>query len=287
MASISTNREAKNEMHGLAQGIVAVVTGGASGNGRAIACKLAAEGANAVVIADLRREPREGGAPTDEVVAGLGATAVFVETDVSSPDSVATAVEAAEDFGGVDCMVNNAGILRAESFLEMTEADYDALMDINVKGVFFGAQSAASAMMRHGRGGSIINVSSVAGIVAGSLLPAYSATKGAIRLLTYSLSGYLGPMGIRVNALHPGIIDTAMTTIDAHIADDASARHIPLGRNGVPGDVADSAVFLASTLSRYISGVSLVIDGGLAASDAARILAPLGRETGAVPHRSD
>jgi NAD(P)-dependent dehydrogenase (short-subunit alcohol dehydrogenase family) len=255
-------------MPGLLTGKVVVVTGGASGMGRAISARTAEEGAAAVVIADVRREPREGGGPTSDLVAAAGAQCQFVETDVTRPDDLKRAVAAADPFGGVDVMVNNAGVFSREDFFEWTERDYDRVMDVNVKGVFFGCQAAARAM--RGRGGAIVNLSSIGGIRGGGLFPTYCSSKGAVRLLTYSLGELLGPHGIRVNAIHPGVIDTSMTRIDAPLVSDdgesLSQIVIPLGRVGQARDVADAAVYLASDLASYVNGTSLVVDGGRTAS---------------------
>lgn len=154
----------------LLTGQTAVVTGASSGNGRAIAKRFAENGAD-VVVADIIREPREGGDPTDDLVeAETDASATFVECDVSNVDDIAAAVDAAEAFGGVDTMVNNAGIMGQESLFDTTEEDYQRLMDINVKGVFFGSQIAAERMVESGTEGSIINLSSVGGLRGSSPL---------------------------------------------------------------------------------------------------------------------
>ncbi len=252
----------------LLEGAVAVVTGAASGNGRAIATAFAREGAKAVLIADVQREPREGGRPTDELVAEAGAVGRFVQTDVSRLAELHAVVEAAEEFGGVTVMVNNAGVLPTTAFMEASEAEFDRAVAINMKGVFFGAQAAARSMINGERSGSIINLSSVAALRGTGDLPIYSATKGAVQTMSFALAGDLGRFGIRVNALNPGVIRTQMTESDLEMVSDGALKTIPVGRFGVPGDVADAAVYLASRLSSYVSGSSLVVDGGMTYAEA-------------------
>ncbi|WP_049890179.1 SDR family oxidoreductase [Natronorubrum sulfidifaciens] len=245
---------------------VAVVTGGSSGNGRAIARRFAAEGAD-IVVADIQESPREGGEPTHELIEDeTDANATFVECDVTNVDDLESAVEAAEEFGGVTVMVNNAGIFHGEEFLEVDEDDFGRMMDINVKGVFFGAQAAAKRMVE-ADGGRIINLSSVAGLEGSGEFVTYCGTKGAVRLLTYAMAAKLGPDGVRVNAIHPGLIETTMTTDDFPImgtdAEEGFLQAIPSRRAGQPEDVADAALYLASDLSDYVTGESLVVDGGM------------------------
>lgn len=250
----------------LLDGKVAVVTGAASGIGREIALTYATEGAD-VIVADLQENPREGGDPThDRIEDETDRTAQFVECDVSNTDDLTAAVAAADDLGGVDVMVNNAGIFRSQDFLDVTEDDYDQLMNVNVKGVFFGAQAAAKQMVEND-GGVVINMSSVAGLSGSASFVTYCTSKGAIRLLTYSLAAELGPEGIRVNAIHPGLVDTAMTTEDVPIlgtdAGEGYRQTIPSRRFAEPEDIADAALYLASDMADYVNGESLVVDGGM------------------------
>ncbi|WP_396613210.1 SDR family oxidoreductase [Haloferax sp. S1W] len=247
----------------------AVVTGGASGIGRSISMAFAREGCDVVVV-DIQSAPRTGGTPTHErIESETDASATFVECDVGDVDRLRSAVDAADEFGGVDVMVNNAGLFREQNFFEVTEDDFDHLMDVNVKAVYFGAQAAAKKMVETG-GGDIINISSVAGLRGSPGFSAYDASKGAVRLLTYSLAAELGPQGISVNAIHPGLTETKMTTDDVPIlgteAEELFMQSIPARRAGEPDDVSDAAVFLASDRSDYVNGESLVVDGGMSSS---------------------
>ncbi len=250
----------------LLTGKTAVITGGASGNGRAIAESFAEHGA-AVVIADIQSEPRQGGTPTHEMVTEQGGDATFVQCDVTEYDDCVAAVEAAEEFGGIDVMVNNAGIVGPQGpLVELDFEEYQQLMDINLTGVFHGAKAAALKMIEHGNGGSMINMSSVAGMNGYGGITPYSAAKGGTRLFSYALANELGPDGIRVNAVHPGVIETAMTVEDQPVVGTEEGEQlkqmIPLRRFGEPEDVAGVCVFLASDLSSYVSAESIVVDGG-------------------------
>lgn len=260
----------------LLSGQVAVVTGGASGLGRATAIRLGEAGVSGVVVADLREEPREGGEATTKVLADLGVPSTFVQCDVTSPASLEAAVAAADTLGGVTILVPAAGILRMEDVLEVGESDFDAMMGVNVKGTFFACQAAARSMVAGGRPGAIVTISSVGGVLGSASMPTYNISKGAVRMLTYSLAASLGPRGIRVNAVHPGVIETAMTQQDTDLASTDASSQLPLRRLGRPTDVADAIVYLASPLSAYVTGTSLFVDGGSHSTKAGRDFTPRG-----------
>jgi NAD(P)-dependent dehydrogenase (short-subunit alcohol dehydrogenase family) len=251
----------------LLDGRVAIVTGGASGIGRETALRIARHGARAVVIADLQPTPREGGTPTHEQIAAeTGAQAVWVPVDVRETAQLGDAVAAAGELGGVDALVNCAGVCRNGDFLTITEAEFDRAMAINVRGTYFACQAAANAMIAHGRGGSIVNLGSAAALQGFGDFVWYCATKGAVRLMTAAMGEALGPRGIRVNAVNPGTTATTITLDDAPVIDpdrpDLAHAEVPLGRWGQPDDIADAIVFLLSDLARYVNGTSLAVDGG-------------------------
>jgi NAD(P)-dependent dehydrogenase (short-subunit alcohol dehydrogenase family) len=240
-------------------GKVAIVTGGASGLGQAMVERFAAAGAR-VVIADV--DP-DGGRALAEA---LGASVAFHRTDVTSPDEVQAVVDfAAERFGGLHVMVNNAGIGSAMvRFLHDDLTDFHRVMDIDLYGVLLGSQRAARHMKAAGVAGSIINVSSTAGLDAGAALVTYRAAKAAVIHASRSIALDLAGYGIRVNCLVPGGIRTPMTA-SAFDVDAVRALTQPLNREGLPEDVAEAALFLASDRSAQITGVTLPIDGGTTA----------------------
>lgn len=251
---------------GLLRGRVAIVTGGSSGIGRATAIRMAAEGAS-LVVADIRDDPREGGEPTADVIKAAGGTAEFVTCDVTKEGDRAAAVEAAAVLGGPDVLVNCAGIFRGRPLLETSIDDYRVMMAVNVEGTMFMSKVTAAAMVAHGRGGSIINLSSIGGTQGHGGYTLYNASKGAVRLFTYAFADEMGPHNVRVNALHPGLIETSMTKVDVEqigtAAGDAYIEALPLRRAGKPDDVARAATFLASDLAEYVTGSSLGVDGGM------------------------
>ncbi len=237
-------------------GKVAVVTGGASGLGRAMVERFVAEGAR-VVVADIDAEVGEA------LATELGDAAVFQPTDVTEADQVQALVDmTVERFGGLHVMVNNAGVGSAMArFLHDDLTDFGRVMDIDVLGVLLGSQRAARHMKEHG-GGSIVNVSSTAGLDAGAALVTYRAAKAAVIHASRSIALDVAQYGIRVNCLAPGQIRTAMTTYDMDTVRELTQ---PLNREGVPGDVAEAALFLASDRSAQITGVVLPVDGGTTA----------------------
>jgi NAD(P)-dependent dehydrogenase (short-subunit alcohol dehydrogenase family) len=253
----------------LLSGRVAVVVGGASGIGQAIALALTQHGAAAVVVADIRHESREGGTPTDELIRRQsGANAVYVPCDVTQPDHVDRAVIAARELGGADIMVNSAGIVEPAAFGDLDPAGIDRIVKINLLGAVYGCQYAIRDMTAGRRPGSVINIASVTAVTA-SYGAMYSATKAGVTLLSASLASQYGPQGIRVNVIHPGLTETAMTRLDGNLvgtpAGAGRLAQIPLGRFGLPEDVANAAVFLASDLASYVTGTAITVDGGWSA----------------------
>lgn len=244
----------------------AVVTGGASGLGRAISRRFAENGAD-VIVADVRDTPREGGEPTHELVESeTEQSARFVECDVTDPGDLEVAVDAADELGGIDIMVNNAGISDETDFLEVTEEEYDQLMDINLKGVFFGAQAAGKKFVENDTDGRIINMASLAADRSGAVPETYAASKGGVQSLTYKLAGTFHSSDVRVNAIKPSFTKTEMVA-ESSMGDGQKAmlkEMIPIGRFAEPEEIANVALFLASDLSSYVNGESILVDGGLA-----------------------
>ncbi|MCD2201688.1 SDR family oxidoreductase [Halobacterium sp. KA-4] len=249
----------------LLTGKTAVVTGAASGIGRGISLALAREGAD-VVVADLRETPRtEDTTPTVEAIhERTDADAEYVECDVTDYESVENAVDVAEERGGIDIMVNNAGITHGPTFLETDEEDYYDITDVNLKGVYFGCRAAGERMVANGSG-SIINVSSTAANQGFDEPGAafYCATKGGVKSLTFALGEILGPE-VRVNAIQPGFTAGTGLAADNHDeeAERARAAETALDRLGTPEDLGNAAVFFASDLSSYITSEALLVDGG-------------------------
>lgn len=242
-----------------------VVTGASSGIGRAIAIAAARHGAKAVIVSDITETPREGGELTTAAIEALGVPARFYKADVSSKAENDALVVAADQFGGVDVMVLNAGISLKADGVDVSEEDYRRLMAINLDGTLFGAQAAAGDMKARGKPGSIVLMASMGGIVGAGFTVAYSTSKGGVVLMAKALADALGPDGIRVNAIAPGTIDTELLRATPAIAaaSEGFRQRTPLRRLGQPSEIGNAVAFLGSDLSSYISGIALQVDGGL------------------------
>jgi NAD(P)-dependent dehydrogenase (short-subunit alcohol dehydrogenase family) len=242
-------------------GKVALVTGAQKGIGRGIAIALAAAGADvAIDWLDNETEAREVAA----AVVAHGRRAVTIQADMAKLDDVRDMVAAVvTEFGGIDILVNNAGVFPRVPFLQMTEADWDYVHDVNLKGAFFCAQAAAQAMVGAGRIGAIINITSGAAFRGSPNGVHYVASKGGVVSMTRQMALELAPHHIRVNAIAPGLTDTEQPrygSSEEEIAAMAAAN--PLGRIAQPEDIADAAVFLASDAARFITGHTLHVNGG-------------------------
>lgn len=247
---------------------VAAVTGGGSGIGKEAARRLVEDGARVVING---RSPEK----LAEAAKAIDPSGENVATFAGDIASVATAEglvkEAITRFGGLDILVNNAGIFEPKPFLDLTEADYDRFLDIILKGKFFAAQAAAKAMQKRG-GGAIVQTGSMWALQAIGATPsaAYSAANGGVHQLTKNLAIELAPHNIRVNAVAPAVVETPvyqtfMTEEEAKAALPTFAAIHPLGRNGTPGDVVNSLLFLASEEAAWVTGTVLPVDGGVMA----------------------
>ena len=243
------------------EGRVALVTGGGRGMGRAVSLRLAAEGAR-VVVAEL--VPEHGEEVASEIVQG-GGQAVAVPTDVTRMADIERLFErAASAFGPCEILVNNAGIGVGKPVLDYTEADWDRQMGVNVRAVFFCSQAAVRQMAPRRRG-KIVNFASTSAFVSSSKPGvAYDVSKGAVRQMTISMAAELAPLGINVNAVAPGTVETEMTRESLNTEEGRAWQlaRIPLGRLGKPDDIAGVVAFLCSSESDYITGHVLVADGG-------------------------
>lgn len=238
------------------EGCIALITGGARGQGAVEARRFVEEGATVVLGDVLDAEGRA-------TAAAIGPQASYLQHDVTDPASWSSVVTSVLDrFGRLDVLVNNAGIFRTRGLLDTSPELWQQMVAVNQTGVFLGMQAVAPAMVAAGRG-SIVNISSIAGLQGTSSF-AYSATKWALRGMTRSAARDLAPHGVRVNSVHPGIIDTAMLD-ELGDGREAVVRRIPLGRVGVSEEVAELVLFLASDRAAYCTGHEYVVDGGMTA----------------------
>ena len=240
-------------------GKVAMVTGSTRGIGRAIAEAMAAAGA---VVAVIGRDQGK----AEEAAAAIGNGAQGFACDVTKAQAVDDAIGLIEkSLGGIDILVNNAGVTKDNVFLRLTDADFDTVIEANLKGAFRTIRAASRGMMKK-RWGRIINVSSVVGIIGNKGQANYAASKAGLLGLTKSMARELATRGITVNAVAPGFIETDMTSALTPEQRDALAKQIPMERLGKPSDVASAVLFLASDASAYITGQVLVVDGGMVMS---------------------
>ena len=246
----------------LLEGKTVVVTGASTGIGRAIAIGAAEHGADVAI--NYARDS-DGAAQCVAGIEALGRKAVAIQGDVADPstakDFVARAVEA---LGRVDVFVNNAGICPFHAFLDMPVETFERTMKVNLHGAYFMVQAAANQMVKQGDGGSIIAMSSISALVGGEYQTHYTPTKAGLHSLMQSAAIALGRHNIRCNSLLPGTILTEINKDD--LADEAKRKYmegrVPLGRLGVPEDMAGPAVFLSSDMARYVTGAALLVDGG-------------------------
>jgi len=245
-------------------GKVALITGGAAGIGRATALLFAREGA-AVAMADLNAQAGE--AVVGEITRS-GGRAIFESADITRAEDCRRVVERTiREFGRLDILFNNAGIIRRATILELSEDDWDRLMAVNVKSIYLLSREVLPHMQKQG-GGSIINTASGWGLAGGAKAAVYCASKGAVVLLTKAMAIDHGPQKIRVNCICPGDTDTGMLRVEAQQLGEENGRFLaeaakrPLGRVGSPDEIAQAVLYLASDASSFVTGTALVVDGG-------------------------
>ncbi|MGN0402712.1 MAG: 3-oxoacyl-[acyl-carrier-protein] reductase [Acetatifactor sp.] len=249
--------EKKQELNGK----VALVTGASRGIGRAVAVELAARGAMVLVNYNGSREKAE---ETVNLIRENGGAAEAVCCNVSDYGACAVMVEeAVKNYGRVDILVNNAGITRDNLLMRMSEEEYDAVLDTNLKGAFNTIRHLSRQFLKQ-RSGKIINITSVSGVMGNAGQANYSASKAGIIGLTKSVARELASRGICVNAVAPGFVDTEMTRAMAEKTREGVLEKIPMGRMGVPEDIAKMVAFLAGSMSDYITGQVICVDGGMA-----------------------
>ena len=245
------------------EGKVALVTGSSQGIGQAIAVRLAEEGADIVI--DYRSHP-EGAQETLTKVEATGRKGIIVKADLGVVSDVRQMIaEGIKQLGKLDILVNNAGLEKNADFWEVTEEDYDGVINVNLKGVFFATQAIVQHLIETKRTGKIINISSVHEELPFPHFTSYCASKGGVKMMMRNLAVELGPLGITINNVAPGAIETPINTKLMNDPEKLGAllQNIPLGRLGKPKDVASMVAFLASSDADYITGTTLFVDGGL------------------------
>jgi len=245
------------------EGKTAAITGGDQGIGRAIVEQLAQEGAN---VAFCYRSNAAGAEETVTAVSSLGRKAFAIQADFGNvADGRRFISEAAAQLGGLDILVNNAGLERRADFWDATEADFDTVINVNLKGVFFITQAFVRQRMQAKKGGKVINISSVHEELPFPHFTSYCASKGGVKMMTRNLSIELAPLGITINNIAPGAVETPINTklMNDPAKLNALLANIPLKRLGKPQDVASLAAFLASSDADYVTGATFFVDGGL------------------------
>ena len=241
------------------QNKVALVTGGAQGIGKTISEELVRNGAH-VVLGDVNLE---GAQATAEAINNNGGSASAVKIDVSNPAEVKQVFDSIlKDKKPIDIMINNAGITRDGLMIRMKEADWDRVLNINLKGTFLCSQQAAKQMMKQ-KSGAIVNIASIVGVMGNFGQANYSASKAGVIGLTKTLAREVAPRGIRVNAVAPGFIDTEMTRVLDESVRQSLIEQIPMAKLGLPEDVARCVAFLVSDRSSYITGQVINVNGGM------------------------
>lgn len=247
---------------GLLQGKTALITGAARGIGKAIAMKFAKEGAN-IAFTDLFIDEEHGGLATEREIQALGVKAKGYASNAADFAQTAEVVaEVQKEFGSIDILVNNAGITKDGLMLKMTEQQWDAVLNVNLKSAF-NFIHAVTPIMMHQKGGSIINMSSVVGVHGNAGQCNYAASKAGLIALAKSIGQEIGRRGVRANAIAPGFIDSAMTRALPEEIRKEWVKNIPLRRAGTVDDIANVATFLASDLSSYVTGHVIQVDGGM------------------------
>ena len=237
----------------------AIVTGSSTGLGQGIAIALAQAGANVVGVHSSKDSP------TGDMIKTFSGNYTFISADLTSVEPVQRIIDTAvSSFGSIDILVNNAGIIRRCEAVSFNEKDWDDVMNINIKTLFFLSQSVARRFISQGKGGKIINIASMLSYQGGVNVVSYTSSKSAVKGLTMSLANEWAKYGINVNAIAPGYMETNNTEAlrNDTIRNKAILERIPQGRWGIPEDIAGAAVFLASSASDYINGTTIAVDGG-------------------------